>query len=83
MRLQNLLNSDKHASLRFVLPVIGENMLTISIGLVFSQIISGISASALAAIGMANTVQNLVFGLFSMVTTGASVLVARRIGEGD
>ena len=83
MRLQNLLNNDKHASLRFVLPVIGENMLTISIGLVFSQIISGISASALAAIGMANTVQNLVFALFSMVTTGASVLVARRIGEGD
>lgn len=83
MRIPSLLRNEKNASLRFVLPVIGENMLTITIGLVFSQIISGISASALAAIGLANTVQNLVFALFSMVTTGASVLVARRIGEGD
>ena len=69
MRIPSLWRNEKNASLRFVLPVIGENMLTITIGLVFSQIISGISASALAAIGLANTVQNLVFALFSMVTT--------------
>ena len=82
MRMPNRSASDSALSMRFILPVIGENVLTIMIGLSFSQIISGISASALAAIGMANTVQNVVFALFSMVTTGASVLVARRIGEG-
>lgn len=75
--------SDSALSMRFILPVIGENVLTIMIGLTFSQIISGISSSALAAIGMANTVQNFVFAVFSMITTGASVLVARRVGEGN
>lgn len=82
MRIARRTPTDSALSMRFILPVIGENLLTITIGLVFSQIISGISSSALAAIGMANTVQNFVFALFSMITTGASVLVARRIGEG-
>lgn len=72
---------DESLSLRFILPVLGENMLTIAVGLVFSQIISTISGSALAAIGMANTVQTVVFALFTVVTSGASVLVSRLIGE--
>lgn len=71
---------DASLSHRFILPVIGENLLTILIGLVFSGIISVISASALAAIGMANTVMAVVFSVFSMVITGASVLVSRQIG---
>lgn len=69
-------------TLRFTLPVMLENTLTIFIGLVFSRIISTISGSALAAIGMANTVMAVIFSLFSMVTTGAAVLVSRQIGAG-
>lgn len=71
---------DESLSHRFILPVIGENLLTIFIGLVFSGIISVISSSALAAIGMANSVMALVFSVFSVVITGASVLVSRQIG---
>lgn len=67
-------------SYRFILPVVGENLLTILIGLVFSSIISVISASALAAIGMANTVMALVVSVFSVVTIGASALVSRQVG---
>ena len=74
---------DKNPTLRFTLPVMLENTLTIFIGLVFSRIISTISGSALAAIGMANTVMAVVFSAFSMVTTGAAVLVSRQIGAGD
>ena len=70
-------------TLRFTLPVMLENTLTIFIGLVFSRIISTISGSALAAIGMANTVMAVNFSLFSMVTTGAAVLVSRQIGAGE
>ncbi len=70
-------------TLRFTLPVMLENTLTIFIGLVFSRIISTISGSALAAIGMANTVMAVIFSLFSMVTTGAAVLVSRQIGAGE
>lgn len=72
--------SDDGMSLRFVLPVVGETLLTILVGLVFSSIISVISASALAAIGMANTVMALVTSIFSVVTTGAVVLISRHIG---
>lgn len=74
---------DKNPTLRFTLPVMLENTLTIFIGLVFSRIISTISGSALAAIGMANTVMAVVFSAFTMVTTGAAVLVSRQIGAGD
>lgn len=70
-------------TLRFTLPVMLENTLTIFIGLVFSRIISTISGSALAAIGMANTVMAVIFSVFSMVTTGAAVLVSRQIGARD
>lgn len=77
MRISEL---DESLSYRFILPVVGENLLTIVIGLVFSGIISVISASALAAIGIANTVMALVVSVFSVVTTGAMVLVSRQIG---
>ena len=45
-------SKDESLSFRFTLPVVAENVLTIFIGLLFSRIISSISASALAAIGM-------------------------------
>ncbi len=74
---------DESLSLRFMLPVIGENVFTILIGLVFSRFISTISTSALAAIGLANNVQAVLYGLFGMVVTGAAVLVARHVGAGS
>lgn len=74
---------DESLSLHFMLPVIGENVFTIGIGLLISRIVSTISGSALAAIGLANNVMAVVFALFSMVTTGAAVLVARHIGAGN
>ncbi len=67
-------------NLRFTIPVILENTLTIFIGLVFSRIISTISSSALAAIGSANIVQTFINAIFGMLTTGTSVLVSRQIG---
>ena len=68
---------------RFILPVMGENVLTIFIGMAFSSLISSISSSALAAIGISNSVVTVLFAIFSVVTVGSSVLVARMIGAGD
>ena len=76
-------SKDESLSFRFTLPVVAENVLTIFIGLLFSRIISTISASALAAIGMSNTVMAVVSALFSVATTGAAVLVSRQIGAQD
>ena len=47
---------DESLTMKFVVPVIMENTLTIFIGLAISRIISTISSSALAAIGMSNTI---------------------------
>lgn len=82
-RFRRLAHLDKNPTLRFTLPVMLENTLTIFIGLAFSRIISTISGSALAATGMANTVMAVVFSAFTLVTTGAAVLVSRQIGAGD
>ncbi len=79
-RLPRLRELDDSLTMKFVVPVIMENSLTIFIGLAISQIISTISSSALAAIGMANNIMTVVSAVFSMVTTGTSILVARQVG---
>lgn len=66
-----------------MIPVAIENIATTAIGLVFSSIIGGISGSSLAAVGLVNTVQNVLVSLASFLTTGSSVLTARLVGEGD
>lgn len=74
-----------HASpeLRFTAPVILENVATVLIGLIFSSIIGGISGSALAAVGLVNTIMNVLTSAASFLTTGSAVLTARLVGEGD
>jgi len=71
---------DESLSARFILPVMLENILTMLIGLVFSGLISKISTSALAAIGMSNTIMAVIFAMFSVVTTGTTLLISRQIG---
>lgn len=66
---------------RFTVPVIAENIFTSLIGLVFSSVLGGISASSLAAAGTGNQIISCVSALFSAVTTGTSVLVALNTGK--
>ena len=70
-------------TLRFTVPVIAENMATTSINMVVSSIIGGISASALAGVGLVNSFLNVITAAAAFLTTGAAVLVARIAGEGD
>ena len=70
-------------SLRFTMPVIFENIFTSVINLVFSAILGGISASSLAAAGTGNQIMNLITAFFSIIITGASVLVALNTGKQD
>lgn len=75
--------SDSILSLRFTVPVIIENVLTIVIGLLISKIVSGISSSAMAAIGMSTTVVTMISAFFSIVAGSAAVIVSRHIGAGE
>ncbi len=70
-------------TLRFTLPVIAENIFTTGVGLIYSAIVGGISASSLAAMGTGNQAMNLVVSLFAVITTGCVVLTAQLTGRGD
>lgn len=74
---------DESLTARFVLPVVLENTFTIFIGMVIAQVVSTISASALVAVGMANSVMSMAAALFTMVTVGSGILVARQVGAGE
>lgn len=82
LRFKWLHRVQDNPTFRFMLPVMLENVLGIFISMAFSRIISGISPSALAAIGMANTIMNVVYGAFSLVITGGAVLISHHIGAG-
>lgn len=73
----------KNPTLRFTMPVIAENIVSTSIGMVISSIIGGISVSALACVGLVNTFYNVITAAATFLTTGSAVLVARIAGEND
>ena len=80
LRIPRLSQMDENLTARFVMPVVMENCFAVFISMAISGVISTISSSALAAIGMANSIMSVVTALFSMITTGSSVLIARQIG---
>ena len=73
----------KSDAMRFTLPVIAENIFTTGVGLIYSAIVGGISASSLAAMGTGNQAINLVVALFAVITTGGVVLTAQLTGRSD
>lgn len=74
---------DENLTARFILPVIFENLLIQLIGIFFYRSVSTISTTALTAAGMANNIMTVVSAVFSIVTVGTAVLVARQVGAGD
>ena len=78
--LSRLSQLDESLTARFVVPIIMENCFTVFINMAISGVISTISASALAAIGMANSIMSVVSALFSVVIVGSSVLISRQVG---
>ena len=73
----------KSDAMRFTMPVIAENIFTTGVGLIYSAIVGGISASSLAAMGTGNQAINLVVALFAVITTGGVVLTAQLTGRSD
>lgn len=71
------------AIIKFTVPVIVENMVVNGLGLTFSSIVGGISASSLAAANTGNMAMNMIIALFSTITTGSAILCARLTGQND
>ena len=79
-RLPRLNQMDESLTSRFVVPIVMENCFSVFINMAISSVVSTISASALAAIGMANSIMSVVSALFSVVIVGSSVLISRQVG---
>lgn len=75
--------SHLNPTLRFVIPVMSESILSTIVGLIFSYLIGGISASSLTTIGQGNQVLNLICAAATMLVTGTGILCARLLGAGE
>ncbi|KUJ90476.1 MAG: MATE efflux family protein [Caldanaerobacter subterraneus] len=64
-------------------PSITEQMLIMTVGMVSTIFVGRISASAIAAVGMINSLIFFFQAIFSGLATGSTVIVARLIGEED
>ena len=69
--------------LRFLIPVILENMTTVATTLIYSAITGAVSRSSLAAVGVGNQAINLICAFFAIVTSGCAVITAADVGRRD
>jgi len=69
--------------LRLALPAMGEQMLSMMVGIVDTYLVGHLGAAPLAAVGLANQWVFLATNLFGAVGTGATALIARFIGARD
>lgn len=66
-----------------ILPITVENILQMTAGLVLMAMIGRIDAIAVGAIGIANVLYKILWGVFKGISTGTSVLVAQAYGAGN
>lgn len=69
--------------LRFTLPVIIENMVTVATTIIYSSITGAVSKSSLAAVGVGNQAMSLISAVFAIVTSGCAVITATDVGRRD
>lgn len=65
---------------RLVWPATIESVLQMLVGIIASAMVGRISADAIAAVGLSNRVSQMVWAIFSAISTGATVLVAQSAG---
>lgn len=69
--------------LEMLWPATLESVLQMMVGIVATAMVGRLGATAIGAVGLANRVSQVVWAIFQAVGTGATVLVARAIGEGN
>lgn len=64
-------------------PATMESVLQMTVGIVATAMVGRLGAISIGAVGLGNRVSQLVWAVFRAIGTGATVLVARAIGQGD
>ena len=70
-------------TLSLILPILVEQSLLMAMGIVNSVMASHLGTNAVSAIGMVDSVNNLVVAFFSSLAIGATVVIAHYTGRGD
>lgn len=68
---------------RLIIPLIFEQMLSSMIGIVDSLMVSSIGESAISGISLVDSINTLLFTLFSALSSGGSIVTAHYIGRKD
>lgn len=69
--------------LRLAVPAMGEQLLSMMVGIVDTFLVGHLGASSLAAVGLANQWVFMATTLFGAIATGSTALIARFIGAKD
>ena len=81
--MPRLKHTELSPTVRFALPVMIENMLTIIAVQTAAMLIGRISSASLAATGTGNTMISFTSAAFTIINTSTAVLISRLVGAGD
>jgi multidrug resistance protein, MATE family len=68
---------------RLALPAVGEQVLTLMVGIVNTMLVGHLGAAALTAVGLSSTIAGMAHIFASAVGTGTTALVAQAVGAGN
>ena len=68
---------------KILLPLVLQNILTITIGMVDSIMVSGDGEAAFAGVSLVSSLDTLLVTLFSSIASGGAVVLAQTMGRGD
>lgn len=68
---------------RLALPAVGEQLLTLMVGIVNTMLVGHLGAEALTAVGLSSTIAGMAHIFISAVGTGTTAMVAQAVGAGN
>jgi len=74
---------DRKYFLKLLWPVLIEQALSTTIGMINSMMVSGVGMTAISAVSIVNSLNVLITNFFTSFATGATVVVAQSIGAGN
>ena len=74
---------DRKFFFRLLWPVLIEQALATTIGMVNTMMVSGVGMTAISAVSIVTSLNYLIMNLFTSFATGATVVVAQSIGAGN
>jgi putative MATE family efflux protein len=82
MKKQEIMRRSREL-LKISMPMVAEHLAIAAMGMISTMLVASIGPHATAALGMVDSVSNLIIALFAALTTGGTIVVAQYIGKQD